>query len=258
MKKIFAFYNSINNYVNTYLQHYSKFGKGGLYLLKKSKTKSNDLLTFTIKEISQPLFLRNNTTDITVFYQIFLFKQYQIKTKVSPKFIIDCGANVGYSSVYFANIYPEATIIAIEPEYSNFQMLLKNTEAYPNIKCLNNGIWNKSVNLEIIDSGGGNYAFITKVVENKSNKTVSAVSINDIVEKFCMEEIGVLKIDIEGSEKEMFEENYNSWLSVTDIIIIEMHDRYKYGCSKSFFKALVNYEFTIGHKGDNLICYLRH
>lgn len=248
----------MNSRISTYLNHYVKFGKGGTYLLRKTKKKTNEIIEFSIKGIKHPLFLRNNTTDILVFNQVFSFMQYQIKEKTYPTFIIDCGANNGFSAVYFANKYPGALIIAVEPEINNFKMLLKNTAAYSNIKCINKGIWNKKANLEIIDYGGGEYSYVTKEVDYENEKTIAAVSINELVNEFNITQIGILKIDIEGSEKEMFEQNYDHWLSKTDILIVELHDRYKYGCSKSFFTALVNYDFTLGHKGDNIICYMQH
>jgi hypothetical protein len=71
------------------------------------------------------VFIRPGTTDQSVYQQIFESKDYDFELN-DPKFIIDAGAHIGLSSIFFANKYPSSTIIAIEPEPSNFTMLCKN------------------------------------------------------------------------------------------------------------------------------------
>jgi FkbM family methyltransferase len=44
----------------------------------------------------------------------------------SPRLIVDCGANVGYSSAYFLSKFPTSTVIAAEPDSGNFDLLLQN------------------------------------------------------------------------------------------------------------------------------------
>ena len=57
--------------------------------------------------------------------------------------------NIGYASVFYANKYPEAEVLAIEPDSSNFEMVEKNTFNYPNIKRIQSAIWGKSTYLKI-------------------------------------------------------------------------------------------------------------
>ena len=65
--------------------------------------------------------------------------------------------------------------------------------------------------------------------------------------------IDILKLDIEGSEKELFETNFEDWLPKTKILIIELHDAMKTGCSKSVFNAISKYDFSFSIKGENII-----
>ena len=63
--------------------------------------------------IAKPVCSRKNTTDFETLKYIFYDKEYRLdELAISPKWIIDGGANVGYASVYFANAYPEARIIS--------------------------------------------------------------------------------------------------------------------------------------------------
>ena len=257
VKIIFVYVRKCISNINLYIYHYQKFGSGGVYLLRKSKTRSDAILQFPVKGLQHPLYLRNNTSDIDVFYQVFGFKQYLLKKKIDPTVIIDCGAHVGYSAVYFASTFPNATVIAIEPDRQNFELLLKNTAYYQNVKCLNAGVWKHAAELETIEYAGRGWATKTKAAEVVKKSNVPGLGVSDILSKFELNKIDIIKIDIEGSEIELFEIGYyESWLNKTSILIIELHDRIRKGCSKSLFTAMSKFNFTLGNKGENLIFFM--
>ena len=234
--------------------YYKIFGLEGIRFLIKRALKKKSIISIMPKNFKHPIYLRNDTSDVETFYQIFDRMDYDLDYGGTPKTIIDCGANAGFAAVYFKNKFPGSTIIAIEPEPANFKILSKNTEKYQDVNCLNYGIWNKSTNLEIINEGKGNWGFSTHEVEYENENTIKAISIEEIMERYNLKQIDILKIDIEGSEKEMFEKNFEKWLPVTKTVVIELHDWMRPGCSKSVFKALGNYNFSSSFKGENLIC----
>ena len=239
------------------LLHFKVLGVQGILLLFKRNISFFKFFNVLIPKYKYSIELRNNTTDICVFYQVFLARSYDIYYGIEPKLIIDCGANIGLSAIYFKNRFPNAKIIAVEPEKSNFELLKKNTEKYTNIFCVQSGIWNKSANLIIKDDSVGNWGFLVEEVNYQSNDIIPAISINDIIDKYGINQIDILKIDIEGSEKELFEMNFENWLKITKVLIIELHDGLKPGASKSFFKAISRYDFHMSRKNENLIFYFK-
>ncbi len=218
-----------------------------------AKSNNDSLVKLNLTSLKYPVYLRKNTSDIKTFQQVFHNKEYEAELSFEPKVIFDLGANIGVASIYFKNRFPAATIIAVEPESANYDLLVKNTEQYKDIHCLKSGIWNKTTNLRIHDKGYGNWGFITEEAEHEDTDTVKAISIDGLMEKYNIQHIDVLKIDIESSEKELFDENFEKWLPKVKIIIIELHDFFKEGCSRSFFKALTNYKFTMKYSGENII-----
>src|SRR5436309_569985 len=94
------------------------FGKEGYRLWKGKLSKKDDVVGYNLKGLKHTVFLRSNTSDHSAFWQIFIDKQYEYPIEFIPNTIIDCGANIGLTSVYYANKYPQATIIAVEPEAS--------------------------------------------------------------------------------------------------------------------------------------------
>jgi len=69
---------------------------------------------------------------------------------------------------------------------------------------------------------------------SKSVHSVKALTVNDLLDNYGLERIDILKIDIEGAEKEVFS-NSSSWLGKVDAIIIELHEHTKAGASRSFY-----------------------
>lgn len=221
----------------------------GMYVYKKGMAKIN------LPKQQHPFWLRRNTSDIKVFEQIFLYKEYDVSVQFKPRFIIDAGANIGLGTIYFAERFPDATIVAIEPEPGNFKLLQKNTLAYPKVQCRQNGLWHRTAFLEVQDVlEMGNWGFICKEVPTPTPTTIAAISVAELLQQMEVAVIDIFKIDIEGAELELFSTAYETWLPYTNMIIIEMHDWFRKGCSKAFFKALVQYDFSVTLKGENLIC----
>ena len=65
--------------------------------------------------------------------------------------------------------------------------------------------------------------------------------------------IDILKMDIEGSEKEVFSSNYAYWLPRTRCIIIEIHDFMRAGSSNAVFATMAKYNFSLAVHDENLI-----
>ena len=87
--------------------------------------------------------LRRNGTDIKIFQQIFLLGDCKIPSAAfgkEPKIIIDGGAHIGCTSLYFSLRYPNARIISVEPGPDNFAQLSRNVANRSNVKPLHAAI----------------------------------------------------------------------------------------------------------------------
>ncbi len=239
------------------LDHYRLAGFDGIRFLFKKKYKKNELISLKVNWLKHVFFLRNNTSDIPKFYEVFQSKGYDFNFDFDPQVIIDCGAHIGLESIVFANKFPNALIYSIELDKDVFEILLKNTQEYSNIKCLNYGIWNKSTNLKVMDAGSDSWGLIAHEVSENGENTVEAFSIEEIMKRHCIDRIDICKINIGGLEKELFAEKCENWLPKTKAIMIDLHDRMREGCSKSFFDALADYEFTVVPSGSYIVSILK-
>lgn len=227
----------------------------------------------SIDGVKHPVILRKNTLDKFIADEIFNHKCYDISMKNSrmyqdyaeeydvrlPQNIIDAGGNIGLASIFYANLYPKAQIVSVEPEEDNFCLLYENTKYYPNIKIVNGAVWDKNTDLvisnreEVIwDDGTKNAGkFRVGKEEITGERKVPAFTIDHIIKKYNMDMVDILKMDVEGAEREIFNGDFEKWLPDIRILLLEHHDFYKYGATKAVFKAISNYNFTYMHDNSD-------
>ena len=241
------------------IRHYhSALGfRGVIAFLSARLTGRHPLLETKVAGIRHPVFVRIGTTDTTVLRQVLLEKHYDMALPITPKVIVDAGANIGLSAVFFANRYPEAAIIAIEPEATNFQLLQKNVAPYPQIITLQAALWKEKGQISLVDPHYGHHGFqIMEAPVNGGEEAglVQAITMEDVFLRAGSDTVDFLKIDIEGAEREVFE-NSAKWMDKVGLIMAELHDSIKPGCQQAFFDATQSFSKTF-HKGET-VCRLR-
>jgi FkbM family methyltransferase len=191
--------------------------------------------------------VRPGTTDVAVFNTTYRSKQYDYDLAEPPRVIVDAGAYTGLSAAYFANKYPEAKVIAIEPDGSNFDLLVRNTSGLANVHAVRAALWSNNGSVEITDPGRGEWAFRVAEIDDSGSARLSsaqaarnrvlAITIPEIMDEYRLSRIDLLKLDIEGSEKEVLAGSA-PWIVYVNAICIELHDRFKPGCSREFYRAV--------------------
>ncbi|MBU4401037.1 MAG: FkbM family methyltransferase [Planctomycetes bacterium] len=226
------------------------------YGLKNSIILFNNLhkkRLFSINFNKESFFLRGGTVDFDVFNSIMGKGAYNIKFDFEPENIVDAGANIGASTVYFKLAYPNSRIVAIEPEESNYQLLKKNLFPYSNIFLENAALWDNQTNVYITNPKAQKYAFRVGEEQGEGQGAVPGISMNTIIKKYGWEFIDILKMDVEGAEYQIFSGGSASWIKQVKAIIIELHDGIQPGSSNAFFNALKEIEFEAKVCGENII-----
>jgi FkbM family methyltransferase len=221
--------------------YYSLFGPRGLLVGARARLSSAPIImTVGVPGVLHPVYLRARTTDVSLCREIFLNNAYDSDFAEPPRsvsrVIIDAGANIGLSAVFYANRFTNARIIAIEPEPSNYEMLKRNTAPYPNITPVHAALWKEDGALRLFDTGGGNTAFqvgeTNQLSATEERGVVQAITLEKLMEQFGIAHIDYLKMDVEGAEKEIFE-HATPWIDRVATIGVELHDWMRSGCSES-------------------------
>jgi FkbM family methyltransferase len=181
-------------------------------------------------------------SDVRTFRRVLTDRGYQFPLAPDPRWIVDAGANIGLATLWFADSYPGATIVAIEPDEENVALLRHNVRGLDNVVVVEGALTSNVGTAQLIDPGEGPWGFRVEPgdeprADGRFVGTVEALTVESLIERFGIDRIDLLKVDIEGSEREVFEE-CAGWITRVDTIAIELHDRFRVGCSRVFFRAV--------------------
>ena len=182
--------------------------------------------------------------EVTLIFESFLFGDYEYipYSGGGQKSLIDVGANVGDTAIYFANKGYE--VIAFEPLPHIYNIAIKNISLNPSVKekiifvnkavsCQNGVI---TINFNENDTAGASeYTIANQQV------TVETITINDIIEEYGIRP-NILKIDCEGCEANIIK---YSDLSMFEQIIMEYHTNNTGVDENILIDCLVNQGFEL-------------
>lgn len=153
--------------------------------------------------------------------EIFVDKMYEFKTATDSPRIIDCGANIGLSTIHFKRAYPGASITAIEPDSTICAMLKKNLQSFGfnDVIVLCKAAWTDDAGVNFISSGGVGGRINSST---KQDIITPSVRLRDLLQ----EPVDFLKIDIEGAEYDLLKDCADSLGNVKNLFI-EYHSMEK-------------------------------
>lgn len=212
---------------------------------------------------------RRTFADYSVIQQCFEDRQYdlprsghcamidslyqQILASARQPLIVDCGANIGASVLWFTSRYPRAHVLAVEPAPDNFELLQRNC-AHLDVDLRQAAIASEDGFASLFDPGEGSLAYRTVPAGPESG--LETVSLQTLLNQKPAATYTpfLLKLDIEGAEKPLFDGDCSA-IADFPIIIMEPHDWFLpgQGTSLGFFRfhAQAGRELLIRH--ENII-----
>jgi FkbM family methyltransferase len=209
----------------------------------------------------QELKLRNGSSDYKVFQQVFFNGEYKPLLDVVDlngieiKNIIDAGANIGLSTNYFLQRFPNAQVICIEPDKNNFKTLEFNVQRRKdNTRLYNKALWYKNEFLYLTDQFRDGEEWSRSISTNKQNSLseVAATTVDELIKENSLTTIDLFKIDIEGAEFELYKHSENlDYLNRTKVIAIEVHK--EINSPKIIVEILKRYGFVLFEYSETLV-----
>ena len=196
--------------------------------------------------------VRKGSTDLYTFRDVFLQDSMRFigDDEIRPSCIVDCGAHIGCTSLFFTLKYPQTRVIAVEPDAENFRMLSANLESFPNVIPLNAAIWHRNSRVRIANPGTNPTGLYVNEVAEVDSQGLPGLTIPQIMKKAGVDFIDILKIDVEGAEQRLFSSpDCHEWLSNVSVLIVELHDRLYPGCARALYSALDRYEYKQEGRG---------
>ena len=187
------------------------------------------------------IWLRPGTTDQRVFEGVFVRRDYAVGIG-QAEYIVDAGAHIGCASVFFGHLFPAAHIVAVEPEEGNFQLLVRNLAHLRAAHPVRGALWSHSTELAIWNPWKETWSYRVSS-QPTSSVTVPAYSVEDLIQRYALPRIDVLKIDIEGAEIEALQEAPR-WIDRVGTLIVEVHEKWRPGCAATVEAAVAGQRFT--------------
>lgn len=219
------------------------------------------------------LVIRNGSSDVAVLRQVFREREYdlarypKVKAIVEEKYrrilsagriplIIDGGANIGATPIWFATQFPQARILAVEPDPKNAQLCRANTRRHNNVQVIEAALGSTPGVVTL--SNPTNLGWAVQTIRGGSSANVRVCTIPEItaVERGNAE-LFIVKIDIEGFEEDLFKTNIE-WIGEAKVIFVEVHDWMlpRRRTSRPLQRAMAEHDFEMLLLGENLV-YIR-
>ena len=185
-------------------------------------------MEFRLPHMANPVAIRTGMSDMQVFHDIFIWGEYSFLKPVAERTtVLDIGANVGYSSTYFAGIYPKCEVVAVELMHSNFEQLSRNTAFLGNrIRTVEAAVWSHNDGVSIADDtfrDGDAWSHHASEAED-GKSLVPSITMLNLMQQHAMPRVNICKIDIEGAEYELFAPGNRDWANHCDVILVEIHE----------------------------------
>jgi FkbM family methyltransferase len=206
--------------------------------------------------------VRSGTSDLDVFGQIFSGDEYACVRHLSDvNFILDGGANVGYSAAYFLSAYPQATVVSVEPDAQNVALLRANLEPYGDRSIvLEAALWSTCQELDLTPGfrDGRHWSRQVRPPDGTVRHHVGGITVEAVMRLAGFDRISILKLDIEGAEAELFRNGYDAWVNNVDTFVVELHDDGGFGpATARFATAVASLTPRYLHSGELTIAHAR-
>jgi FkbM family methyltransferase len=182
-----------------------------------------------LRSFGAPVSLRTHSTDISVLKELVLARSYESVVAHAPPgtaAIVDLGANTGLVTRWLARRFPGARFLAVEPEPGNLVLLRRNLAGLGERVAIAGVCAGARPRRVTLASSTGSWGFTMRdAAGDDSEASVAVVPIGDLLDEHGFEHVDVLKCDVEGAERELFEDAAR-WLGRVDVAVVECHDGY--------------------------------
>jgi FkbM family methyltransferase len=186
-------------------------------LAKSAKGGAPEHVAF--RELEHPFPVRPGTADASVLVANVVRAEYgQVHPRRQPRWLIDAGGYIGDTTAFFLSRYPTLRALVLEPSAEHVACMRRNLNPYRDrVTILQKGLW--SVDATLRFSGQG----VNGVVGSSEGDVVDCVSIPTLIAQFGIDRIDILKLDIEGAEREVVGPTASNWLDQTSELVMEIH-----------------------------------
>jgi FkbM family methyltransferase len=220
----------------------SVIGSAAARQLRRSAWLPQTVASVRLPGYEFPVHFRPRTSDPDVIEQVFVRQEYACVAGLAEvRTILDCGANIGCTAFYLLHAYPDAEVVVVEPDEANLRICRLNLAPFgERVRFLQAGVWPRAEPLRV-ERGkfrdGRAWSYQVRPCRSGQRPDMTGIPLRDLV-SMLPSGVDLLKIDIEGAERGVFEALESDALERVRNIAIELHDE---ACERAFDRALETY-----------------
>lgn len=140
----------------------------------------------------------DSSSFVSTYEEIFIKKIYDFPSDIASPYILDCGANIGLSTIAFKRQHPKARIKAFEPDSTISEILKDNLakQQYQDVEVIPKALWVFDGEIKFHEQGGLSGSIVDGNTNGLPIVSLPCIRLKDLL----TEKIDFLKIDIEGAE----------------------------------------------------------
>lgn len=208
MAKILFFYYAI-----------SRGGVAGLKLIGM-RARPGPGVWMKFRKLMFPIFIRPGTADIeSVIDNIFREEYGQFPKGFSPRTIVDAGAYIGDTSAYFLSRFMGARLTALEPNLESYQLAQNNLAGYGDrVVLMQRALWEVECIVHLAGQETG-------ASVSDHGFAVETTTIPGLLNQMGVDQLDLVKMDIEGAEITVLKSGVNGWLKQVRVLLLETHGK---------------------------------
>lgn len=192
----------------------------------------------TYRRTNQKVTLRTKSSDFHTYYQVFIDDDYRLNggrvlealadgynrilSRGRVPLIVDGGANIGLAAKRFSDVFPKAIVIAVEPDRGNYEVAKTNCAGTSAVRLVNAALWDQRTTLHLQNPDADAWAYRFDAREGE-DQGIDALTIDELVASEPSAELMLIKLDIEGAERQVLRTSERWWFDAP-VLIVEPHD----------------------------------
>jgi FkbM family methyltransferase len=170
----------------------------------------------SITLFGKPFTLTDSESFLLIYKELFKDEIYQFTTVNEAPYIIDVGANIGLSVLYFKFNHPNARVVAFEPDPITFEVLSQNITTFGmnDVLLMNKAAWSSESKLRFFSGGAGGTRL---ALDGDLEHVIDVESVR--LRQYLNRKVDLLKINIEGTETKVLDDCKDLLINVNRLFV---------------------------------------
>jgi FkbM family methyltransferase len=228
---------------------YGALGMAGTLRVISAKLTGSKAIYVEPKNSSQPILVRMNNSDLPTVSEVFCSSECEVNLSWRPETVLDLGANIGLTAIKLKRQFPEATLIAVEPDVDSARVCGANLAHLPKTIVLQRAIgWQGGI-VKCVDSAVPSISRRFELCPANDQDAVREITIREVLDQYNCRPPILVKMDIEGAEASCFEHS-DSWLPSICGVLVEAHS---ISTADTIKQCLLRSHFRVSYVGEKIL-----